>query len=173
MLDQPKRHSMDSKNILGNEAAMAVLHDAATRLRAIGVSCVVSPMSLPQGMSVSLHIGATNEVATAAEVAATCGGEYAHAVGTSKQFAQMVTHAIADAAQAAPHLEDVHADAPDLDSCKGLLSQKVVMMVDENSAWPSEALSAALKPDFSSDAFNKQVEREISRNGLIGPRDRN
>lgn len=29
------------------------------------------------------------------------------------------------------------------------------------------------KPDFSSDAFNKLAEREISRSGLIGPRDRN
>lgn len=27
--------------------------------------------------------------------------------------------------------------------------------------------------DFSSDAFNKQAEREISRSGMIGPRDRN
>lgn len=29
------------------------------------------------------------------------------------------------------------------------------------------------KPDFSSDAFNKQAEREILRSSLIGPRDRN
>lgn len=30
---------------------------------------------------------------------------------------------------------------------------------------------AKAQPDFSSDAFNKQAEQEISRSGLIGPRD--
>jgi hypothetical protein len=98
VLGQPERDSMDSKNILDNEVAMAILNDTATRLQAIGVHCMVSPMSLPQGMSVSLHTGATKEAATAANVAAERGGEYAHSVGTSKQFAQMVKHAIDDAA---------------------------------------------------------------------------
>lgn len=32
------------------------------------------------------------------------------------------------------------------------------------------ALSSKVEPDFSSDAFNKQAERDILRNGLIGPR---
>lgn len=49
-------------------------------------------------MSVSLRAGATVEASTAASVASERGGEFAHAVGTSKQFAQMVKHAIADAA---------------------------------------------------------------------------
>lgn len=48
VLAQPERNSMDSKNILGNEVAMAILNDTVTRLRAIGVHCLVSPMSLPQ-----------------------------------------------------------------------------------------------------------------------------
>lgn len=98
VLAQPERNSMDSKNILGNEEAMAILNDTATRLRAIGVHCMVSPMSLPQGMSVSLHAGATEDAATAAEVAAERGGEYAHAVDTHTKFARMVELAIADAA---------------------------------------------------------------------------
>ena len=59
---------------------------------------MVSPMSLPQGMSVSLHTGATEEAATAADVAAERGGEYAHAVDTHKKFARMVELAIDDAA---------------------------------------------------------------------------
>lgn len=97
---------MDSNNILNNEAAMAILNDTVTRLRAIGVHCMVRPMSLPQGMSVSLHTGATKEAAAAADVAAECGGEYAHSVGTSKQFAQMVKHAIDDAAADATTMPD-------------------------------------------------------------------
>ncbi|MYM36685.1 hypothetical protein GTP38_20345 [Duganella sp. FT94W] len=98
-----------SKNILNNEKAMAILDSAAAQLKAIGVPCLVSPMSLPQGMTVSLHAGATDEVATAADVAATCGGEYAHAVGTSKQFAQMVAGAIAEAEVDAETIEEYQA----------------------------------------------------------------
>lgn len=86
------------QNIFKSEAAMAIFEDAAARLRAMGVHCEISPMSLPQGMSVCLHAGATVEAATAASVASERGGEYAHAVGTSKQFAQMVQHSIDDAA---------------------------------------------------------------------------
>lgn len=97
---------MDKQNILKNDAAMAILEEAAARLRAMGVHCEISPMSLPQGMSVSLHAGATVEAATAASVASERGGEYAHAVGTSKQFAQMVKHAIDDAAADAATMPD-------------------------------------------------------------------
>lgn len=37
----------------------------------------------------------------------------------------------------------------------------------------ASSMKEKAKPDFSSDAFNKQAERAISRSGLIGPRDRN
>lgn len=57
----------------------------------------------------SLHTGTTDEVATAADVAAMCGGEYAHVVGTSKQFAQMVTSAIANAAVDAETMKEYQA----------------------------------------------------------------
>lgn len=97
---------MDMQNILKNDAAMAIFEEAAARLRAMGVHCEISRMSLPQGMSVSLHAGATVEASTAASVASERGGEYAHAMGTSKQFAQMVTYAIADAAADAATMPD-------------------------------------------------------------------
>lgn len=74
---------MDQQNILKNEAVMAIFEEAAARLKAIGVSCIISPMSLQQGMFVGLHGGATVEVSTAASVAADRGGEYAHSVGNS------------------------------------------------------------------------------------------
>ena len=95
--DHTKELNMDKNNILGNEEAMAILRDAAARLQAIGVHCMISPMSLPQGMSVSMHVGETNTISVAADVAAGCGGEFAHAVGTEKQFLQMVEYAILDA----------------------------------------------------------------------------
>lgn len=79
---------------------MAILNDTASRLQSIGVRCIVSPMHLPQGMTVSLHAGATIEASTAADKASECGGEYAHAADTHKQFARKVELAIADAADA-------------------------------------------------------------------------
>ncbi|MDK6080570.1 hypothetical protein [Massilia varians] len=87
---------MDNKNILDNEEAMSILRSTAASLKAIGVHCLVSPLSLPQGMSVSLHVGATPEASTAADVASERGGEYAHGVDTSKQFTEMVGCALAD-----------------------------------------------------------------------------
>lgn len=60
-------------------------------------------------MSVSLHTGATKEAATAADVAAERGGEYAHAVDTHKKFARMVELAIADAADDEATMPDYQA----------------------------------------------------------------
>lgn len=88
---------------------MSILNDAASRLKAIGVHCIVCPMHLPQGMSVSLHAGATTEASTAANIASERGGEYAHAVDTHKQFARMVELAIADAAAVEATMPDYQA----------------------------------------------------------------
>ncbi|MEM8515208.1 NADPH:quinone reductase-like Zn-dependent oxidoreductase [Massilia sp. MP_M2] len=89
---------MDQSNILNNDLAMAILRDAAEKLKALGVHCIVSPLSLPQGVSVSLHAGTSAVVSTAADVASERGGEYAHAVETNKQFSAMVANALADQA---------------------------------------------------------------------------
>lgn len=88
---------MNLPNILDNEAATAILRRAATELKAIGAHCVISPLSLPQGMTVSLHVGADARLAIAANVAAGCGGELANATGMSDEFASRVAHAIEDA----------------------------------------------------------------------------
>jgi hypothetical protein len=52
--------------ITNNKAAIAVLTQAAERLQALGVDCLLSPMSMPQGMTISLHTGDSVEAAVAA-----------------------------------------------------------------------------------------------------------
>ena len=69
-----------------NEAAIAILAQAAQQLQVLGVHCLLSPMSLPQGMTISLHVGESVEAALAAEVAATCGGEMAHSTASADGF---------------------------------------------------------------------------------------
>lgn len=91
-------NTSDKRNILENEPAMTILRNAAAQLKALGVHCIVSPLSLPQGISVSLHAGTSAVVSTAADVASERGGEYAHAVETNKQFSAMVANALADQA---------------------------------------------------------------------------
>lgn len=72
--------------ILNNEAAIAVLTHAAQQLQALGIHCLLSPMSLPQGMTISLHVGESVEAALAADVAAACGGEKAHSAAGADEF---------------------------------------------------------------------------------------
>jgi len=49
---------MNLPNILNNDVAMAILRRAATGLGPIGARCMISPLSLPQGVTVCLHVGA-------------------------------------------------------------------------------------------------------------------
>jgi hypothetical protein len=83
-------------NILDNAEAMAILQNAVSALRAIGVPCMLAPMSLPQGMSISLHVGGGVESAVAAYIAAEAGGEYAGAAATHAEFMSKVKHALSD-----------------------------------------------------------------------------
>ena len=83
-------------NILDNEKAMTILRNAVADLHAIGVPCMLAPMSLPQGMTVSLHAGGGVETAVAANVAATAGGEYAGAVATHWEFMSKVSQSLAE-----------------------------------------------------------------------------
>jgi len=82
-----------SRNILENRAAMAILREAKSNLEKLGVACVLSPMDLPQGMTISLHIGNTELAAIAANVASTQGGVNAHSVDGADQFVQEVAFA--------------------------------------------------------------------------------
>ncbi|WP_298150978.1 hypothetical protein [Flavobacterium sp.] len=87
---------MDESNILANEAALKIIKDARDALEALGIACVVAPMSLPQGMSISLHAGMTIQQAMAAQVAATIGGSYAHESRNHKIFDDHLAGALAD-----------------------------------------------------------------------------
>ena len=62
---------MSELNVLDNDDAMKILKDAVNALRAIGVPCMLAPMSRSQGMSISLHAGSNVEASAAANVAAT------------------------------------------------------------------------------------------------------
>lgn len=83
--------------IMNNEAVIAVLAQAAQQLQALGINCLLSPLSLPQGMTVSLHVGESIEAALAAEVAATRGGEMAHSADTSAHFSRNVAELLTEA----------------------------------------------------------------------------
>lgn len=87
---------MDEKNIMENEAALKILTDARNALESIGVHCSLAPLSLPQGMSISLHVAETGIAAVAANVALTTGGMAAHTIDTNKQFENEVAYALAD-----------------------------------------------------------------------------
>lgn len=83
-------------NILENTEAMTILQNTVSALRAIGVPCMLAPMSHPQGMSISLHVGGGIERAVAAYIAAEAGREYAGAAATHVEFMSKVAHALAD-----------------------------------------------------------------------------
>jgi hypothetical protein len=53
-------------------------------------------MDLPQGMTISLHVGVTVQEATAARVAAVIGGASAHETVAGKQFEAELAEALAD-----------------------------------------------------------------------------
>lgn len=82
--------SRGEPNILDNAKAMTILKDAVSKLHAIDVPCMLAPMALPQGMTISLHAGSSVESAVAAYVAAEAGGEYAGAAATHAEFMSKV-----------------------------------------------------------------------------------
>lgn len=87
---------MNDANILENEAAMQILRTASNSLKEIGVHCFLAPISLPQGVAISLHVASTEIEAVAANVAATHGGLAAYSSDMHKQFAGEVAFAITD-----------------------------------------------------------------------------
>lgn len=77
---------MNTLNILNNEQAMKILKDAREALEQLGVACVLAPMGLREGMTISLHVGCTPKEAVAARVAAITGGASAHTMTGAGQF---------------------------------------------------------------------------------------
>ena len=88
--------SRSEPNVLDNVRAMTILKNAVSELRAIGVPCMLAPMALPQGMTISLHAGTSVESAVAAYAAGEAGGEYAGAAATHAQFMSKVEQSFAD-----------------------------------------------------------------------------
>jgi hypothetical protein len=65
-------------NIMYHEAAMAILDDAAKKLRQLGIHAVLAPCGLPTGMTVSLHASMTERGMAGAYVAKSEGAVGAH-----------------------------------------------------------------------------------------------
>lgn len=80
-----------------NQAAIDIVSNAVEQLQAIGVQCLISPLTLPQGASVALHLGDTVEAVIAADVATTQGAELAHACKSAASFAGEVAAALTEA----------------------------------------------------------------------------
>lgn len=80
-----------------NQAAIEIVSKAVQQLQAIGIQCLVSPLTLPQGASVALHLGETVEGVIAADVATTKGAELAHARDSAASFSGDVASALAEA----------------------------------------------------------------------------
>lgn len=78
-----------------NAIATSILAKAAEQLRAHGLHCVVGPMTMPQGMSLNLHVAETKHAVAAAYVAIGHGGQLAHATDTLDAFAEEVAEVLA------------------------------------------------------------------------------
>lgn len=83
--------------IVNNSAAVAILTHAVQQLQMIGYNCLLSPLSLPQGMSLSLHVSETVVGALAANVATSRGAAEAHTTAGAPDFERDVAHALTEA----------------------------------------------------------------------------
>lgn len=82
-------------------SASAILSEAASKLRGLGYKCAIGSFSLPQGMSLNLHVGESTLAAAAAYVALGHGGQVVFAEGLDEGFAQeFATDPIEKAARA-------------------------------------------------------------------------
>jgi hypothetical protein len=78
-----------------NAIATSILAAAAEQLRAHGLHCVIGPITMPQGLSLNLHVADTKPAVAAAYVALGHGGQLAHASDTSGPFAEEVAEVLA------------------------------------------------------------------------------
>lgn len=84
--------------IMQNQAVIEVLAKAVEQLQAMGINCLVSPLALPQGASITLRVGETAEAVIAGDIATVKGAEFAHVRATAAEFNDRVVEAIAEAA---------------------------------------------------------------------------
>lgn len=78
-----------------NAIATSILVEAAEKLRAAGLHCVIGPMTMPQGLTLNLDVAETQQAVAAAYIAIGHGGRLAHASGTSSAFAEEVAEILA------------------------------------------------------------------------------
>ena len=71
--------------------------NAVEQLKSIGFNCLLSPLSLPQGTSLSLHVSDTVLGVLAANVATSRGAEDAHTAAGAPQFEKDLAHALTEA----------------------------------------------------------------------------
>ena len=90
-----------------NDVALAILRETADRLATLGLHCTLSPVSLPQGLSVSLIVSDTQYVTAATHVAIGWGAASAHASQTSMAFTLDVDEWITNGASGADALASV------------------------------------------------------------------
>lgn len=83
--------------IAHNKAAIEILASAIGQLQLIGFDCLLSPLSLPQGDSLSLHVSETIVGALAANVAIGRGAMSAHTAADAPGFDLDVAVALTEA----------------------------------------------------------------------------
>lgn len=89
---------MDESNGQHFAKAAEILEQAKAQLEAIGMQCMLSPILLPQGYTVSLHVAQTELAVIAAHVAAGQGGSLAHTRQGADQFEAEVANMAKDLA---------------------------------------------------------------------------
>ena len=83
--------------IVKNQDAIAILAHAVEQLQAIGVNCLLSPVSLPQGSPLCLQVADSVEAVLAANVATLRGSEIARDPASASGFAEDVAAALTEA----------------------------------------------------------------------------
>jgi hypothetical protein len=80
---------------LNTDAIAAILGPVIEQLQAIGVSCLLSPLTLPQGAVITLNVGADIKGVLAADVATRKGVALASDVASAQEFNAEVVEALA------------------------------------------------------------------------------
>jgi len=78
--------------------ANRILASAVTQLNALGLHCLLSPLSLPHGQTLSLHVAPSESTVAAAHTAGTHGGIVAHTALGRPEFDSDVAELLTDLA---------------------------------------------------------------------------
>ena len=78
------------------EQAKVILAAAQDQLEALGMKCLQSPTSLPQGYTLTLIVGESEQAIAGAHVALSVGGASAHTAQGCREFEHQVPDLLAD-----------------------------------------------------------------------------